>query len=144
MRAWRKYKKWKGQKSALALCRWLDYCDAMYDFRFDRFGTLLVEKLMEDLEKDKLTPPEWRQVLAECMQVAAQESKIVHGSIIALTDGDNDKGHIHLDGVALAAEGKTGVLFGLLANIISVIAYRSDMSIDDALDKIQFYLDQNR
>lgn len=41
MRAWRKYKKWKGQKSALALCRWLDYCDAMYDFRFDRFGTLL-------------------------------------------------------------------------------------------------------
>ena len=101
-----------------------------------------VEKLMEDLEKDKLTPPERRQVLAKCMQVAAQESKIVHGSIIALTDGDNDKGH--LDGVALAAEGKTGVLFGLLANIISVIAYRSDMSIDDALDKIQFYLDQNR
>lgn len=99
-----------------------------------------VEKLMEDLEKDKLTPPERRQVLAKCMQVAAQ----VHGSIIALTDGDNDKGHIHLDGVALAAEGKTGVLFGLLANIISVIAYRSDMSIDDALDKIQFYLDQNR
>lgn len=103
-----------------------------------------VEKLMEDLEKDKLTPPERRQVLAKCMRVAAQESKIVHGSIIALTDGDNDKGHIHLDGVALAAEGKTGVLFGLLANIISVIAYRSDMSIDDALDKIQFYLDQNR
>ena len=58
-----------------------------------------VEKLMEDLEKDKLTPPERRQVLAKCMQVAAQESKIVHGSIIALTDGDNDKGHIHLDGV---------------------------------------------
>lgn len=41
MRAWRKYKKWKGQKSTLALCQWLDYCDAMYDFHFDRFGTLL-------------------------------------------------------------------------------------------------------
>ena len=31
-----------------------------------------VEKFMEDLEKDKLTPPERRQVLAKCMQVAAQ------------------------------------------------------------------------
>lgn len=31
MRAWRKYKKWKGQKTELALCQWLDYCDAMYD-----------------------------------------------------------------------------------------------------------------
>lgn len=43
MRAWRKYKKWKGQKNELALCQWLDYCDAMYAFRFDfnRFGTLL-------------------------------------------------------------------------------------------------------
>lgn len=41
MHAWRKYKKWKGQKNKLALCQWLDYCDAMYDFRFDRFGTLL-------------------------------------------------------------------------------------------------------
>ena len=44
----------------------------------------------------------------------------------------------------MEAEGTPGGLFGLLANIISVIAYRSDMSIDDALDKIQFYLDQNR
>lgn len=41
MRAWRKYKKWKGQKSELAICLWLDYCDAMYDFHFDRFNTLL-------------------------------------------------------------------------------------------------------
>lgn len=35
-----------------------------------------VEKFMEDLEKDKLTPPERRQVLVKCMQVAAQESKM--------------------------------------------------------------------
>lgn len=41
MHAWRKYKKWKGQKNGLAVCQFLDYCDAMYDFRFDRFGTLL-------------------------------------------------------------------------------------------------------
>lgn len=41
MHAWRKYKKWKGQKNELAICQWLDYCDAMYAFRFDRFGTLL-------------------------------------------------------------------------------------------------------
>lgn len=102
-----------------------------------------VEKLMEDLEKDKLTPPERRQVLAKCMQIAAQESKIVHGHIIALTDGDNDHGHIHLDGVAIAAEGKQGVLFGLLANIIVVVAHHCDMNIDDAMDKIHFYLDQN-
>lgn len=101
-----------------------------------------VEKLMEDLEKDKLTPPERRQVLAKCMQIAAQESKIVHGHIIALTDGDNDHGHIHLDGVAIAAEGKQGVLFGLLANIIVVVAHHCDMDIDDAMDKIHFYLDQ--
>ena len=76
------------------------------------------------------------------MQMAVQESKIVHGHIIALTDGDNDKGHIHLDGVALAAEGKTGVLFGLLANIIVVVAHRCNMDVDDAMDKIYFYLDQ--
>ena len=41
MRAWRKYKKWKGQKNALAIAQYFDYCDAMYDFRFNRFGTLL-------------------------------------------------------------------------------------------------------
>lgn len=41
MKAWHKHKKWKGEKSALALCQWLDYCDAMHDFRFDRFRTLL-------------------------------------------------------------------------------------------------------
>ena len=41
MRAWRKYKKWKGQKNALAIARWFDYCEATYDFHFDRFGTLL-------------------------------------------------------------------------------------------------------
>ena len=31
MKAWRKYKKWKGQKVALALCQLMDYLDAMYD-----------------------------------------------------------------------------------------------------------------
>ena len=41
MRAWRKYKKWKGQKNSLVVSRWLDYLDATYDFHFDRICTLL-------------------------------------------------------------------------------------------------------
>lgn len=36
MRAWRKYKKWKGQKSELAICLWLDYCDMDIDDAMDK------------------------------------------------------------------------------------------------------------
>lgn len=44
MRAWRKYKKWKGQRNALAFHCTMDYFEATYKTRFynfRRFAALL-------------------------------------------------------------------------------------------------------
>ena len=42
MHRWRRYKKWKGQENELAICCFLDCCNATYEFYgFRRFKSLL-------------------------------------------------------------------------------------------------------